>query len=211
MTTTIYWAIGEAGLGTLTIGGKTFDWWATIISNFSNSPCLLAMIQAFAEAMDQEQNIDNFYDWLWNIETAQGYGLDVWGRIVGTGRVVPIIKEQTYFGFAQMGAPGAAGFGQAPFYSGQPTTQNYALPDTQYRTVILAKALANICDGTVRGLNAILQLLFPGRGPCYVVDGLNMTMQYVFGFTLTAAETSIVTNSGVLPRPAGVASSFVFV
>ena len=204
-------AIGEAGLGTLIIGGLPFDWWATIQAQWANSPRLLAMIQAFAEAMDQTQNVSNFFDMIWNIDTAQGYGLDVWGRIVGVGRVIPISAQQTYLGFAQMGPPGAAEFGQAPFYSGQPTTQNYALLDTEYRTVILAKALANICDGTVRGLNAILQLLFPGRGPCYVADGLNMTMQYVFGFALTAPETSIVLNSGVLPRPAGVAASFVFV
>lgn len=203
-------AIGEADFGTLTIGGSPFNWWATIQSQYANSPHLLAIIQAFASAMDQTQNVANFHDLLWNIETAQGYGLDVWGRIVGVGRVIPISVQQTYLGFEQMGPPNASGFDQAPFYSGQPTTQNYALLDNEYRTVILAKALANICDGTVPGLNAILQLLFPGRGPCYVVDGLNMTMRYVFGFPLTAVETSIVQNSGVLPRPAGVTMSFVF-
>jgi hypothetical protein len=204
-------AIGETGLGTLIIGGLPFDWWATIQSEWANSPIMLALIGSFAAAVDQTQNIDNFYDWLWNVDAAQNYGLDVWGRIVGVGRVLPVSTQTTYLGFAQMGPPGAAEFGQAPFYSGQTITGNYALQDDQFRTVIFAKALANICDGTIQGLNAILQLLFPGRGPCYVADGLNMTMQYVFGFVLTPVETSIVLNSGVLPRPAGVAASFVFV
>jgi hypothetical protein len=76
---------------------------------------------------------------------------------------------------------------------------------------VLAKALANICDGTIQGLNSILQLLFPGRGPSYVTDGLDMTMEYVFGFPLTPVETSIVQNSGVLPRPAGVSATFSFI
>ena len=53
-------AIGEAGLGTLIIGGLPFNWWATIQSEWANSPRLLAMIQAFADAMDQTQNVSNF-------------------------------------------------------------------------------------------------------------------------------------------------------
>ena len=43
----------------------------------------------------------------------------------------------------------------------------------------------------------------------YVTDGLDMTMTYTFAFQLSPVQSSIVFNSGVLPRPCGVAASVV--
>ena len=57
----------------------------------------------------------------------------------------------------------------------------------------------------------ILLNLFPGRGSCYVTDGLNMSMEYKFEFPLTPVEVSIVTNSGVLPRPVCVSATVVII
>ena len=42
-----------------------------------------------------------------------------------------------------------------------------------------------------------------------MVDGENMTMQYVFNFTLSPVELAIVEESGVLPKPVGVAATVV--
>ena len=52
--------------------------------------------------------------------------------------------------------------------------------------------------------------LFPHRGNCYVVDGLNMTMQYFFAFPLSPVELAIVSQSGVLPKPVGVSATVDF-
>ena len=69
----------------------------------------------------------------------------------------------------------------------------------------MAKALANICDGSIPATNQILINLF-GQG--YVTDGLNLTMTYTFTAALTAQQLAIA-NSGVIPRPSGVAASVV--
>jgi hypothetical protein len=130
------------------------------------------------------------------------------GVFVGVGRVLNVATG-TYFGFT--GPSGASGdpYNQSPFYSGAPTTSNYALSDDGFRTLIYAKAAANITDGSVASINQILLTLFPGRGNCYVVDNLDMTMIYHFEFILTPVEAAIVSQSGVLPKPAGVSATIV--
>ena len=186
----------------------------TIMSQFSNSPTITQLITNFNTYIDPEANINAFYNMLWNVNTAVGYGLDVWGRIVGVGRVLQIATSD-YFGMK--GPSGASGlpFDQAIFYSGEPLTANYALLDDPYRTLILAKALFNISDGTISSINQILINLFgptgllPVAGNSYCTDGLNMTMTYTFGSALDPVQTAIVYQSGVLPRPTGVAATVV--
>jgi hypothetical protein len=187
-----------------------FDPWTTVISQYANSPTLDALILSFNAAVDQTENIDNFYDMIWNIQTAEGFGLDVWGRIVGVSRTVqlPLIGT-SYFGFNEAGSwqsfTGSVGGIGGTFFSGGILSQSVSLGDTQYRQLILAKAAANISDGSIESINEILLTLFAGRGDAYVIDGLNMTMTYRFLFTLTPIETAIVAQTGILPQPVGVA------
>jgi hypothetical protein len=156
--------------------------------------------------------MEALYDNIWNVSTAQGYGLDVWGRIVGIQRVIAI-QAAKFFGFEEQTPATVEPFGPGGvgcFYSGVPAASNYALSDQAFRSLILAKAMANISSSSVSSINTILRGLFPGRGNCYAVDGYNMTMQYKFEFPLTHVEYSIISTSGVLPKPTGVASSIVF-
>lgn len=201
-------AIGSLAIGVSPIGTVApFDWWTTVISQYANAPILTGILQSFFDAMDQTANVDAFFDMIWNVNTAQGYGLDVWGRIVGVTRIVPIPGTITYLGFEESATLGV--FGVGIFFSGSPLTNNFILSDDGYRLLILAKALANISDGSIKSINGLLLTLFPNRGNCYVTDGLDMTMTYTFAFSLSAVELSIVQNSGVLPRPAGVSVTVV--
>lgn len=197
-------AVGISPVGTI----SAFDWWSTIISEFANSPILTQLVSNFFQYVDQTANIEAFFDSMLNIDTATGYGLDVWGRIVGVTRALNVVSAGPNFGFAEA-LPGSEPFNQAPFYVGAPLTTNYELTDDAFRLLIFAKALSNISDGSVASINQLLLNLFPGRGNCYVVDGLNLTMEYAFAFTLTAVELAIVGQSGVLPRPSGVSATVV--
>lgn len=197
----------------------------TVISQYGNSPTLLTLINSYNDSIDPTNDIDNFYNDVWNIETAVGFGLDIWGVILGVGRVLQVASS-TYFGFTGVNgrteASGdALGGGpttpaESPFYSGQPGTNNYALADSAYRQLLLAKAAYNITSGSIPAINAILQALFvtnvPGRaGNAYCTDGGNMTMTYTFSMTplLTPVEEAIITQSGALPRPCGVSATYV--
>lgn len=181
----------------------------TIVSQYATSPTLVQMINAMSEWIDPAADIDAFYDLVWNVETAVGWGLDVWGRIVDVGRVVQVPTGDLYFGYNEATTASAEPFNQGVFFGGGGATDNYPLSDAAYRQLIYAKALSNICDGGMGAINRILRLLFPGRGNCYCTDGANMTMTYTFEFALTAVELAIVSQSGVLAKPAGIVSSIV--
>lgn len=183
------------------------DYTQTLLSQYANSPTITQMVAYMDGYYDPSANIDQFYDYVWNIDTAQGWGLDVWGRIVGVGRVLEVQASEV-FGFEEA-LPGASTFGEGIFYSGGPTSGNLALSDTAYRQLILAKAAANICDGSIPAINRVLMLLFPNRGDCYCTDGNDMTMTYTFSFALTPVERAIVLKSNALPRPAGVEATLV--
>jgi hypothetical protein len=192
--------IGVSPLGTI----APFDPWTTIISQYADSPILTSLITSFNAAVDQTENIDNLYDMIWNIQTAQGYGLDVWGRIVGVIRTVTFPTGASYLGFQEAGSS-FTGFGQGGLYSGgQGLTTNYLLTDYDFRNLILAKAAGNISNGSIQALNSILLGLFPGRGSVYVADNQNMSLTLTFPFVLTAVQLAIISLSGVLPIPAGV-------
>lgn len=205
--------IGEFVIGESPIGASPpkFNPWLTIISQYANSPTLTQLVENMLDYVDQTVNVDAFFDMVMNVDTAQGWGLDVWGRIVGVSRILNVQDAGTYFGFSEQGV-GADDFspgGMSPFYSGAPLTDNFALTDDAFRVLIYAKALANISDGSIPAINQLLVNLFPNRGNAYVTDGENMTMTYTFEFILTPVEQAIVESSGVLPKPVGVSASVV--
>jgi hypothetical protein len=196
--------IGVSAIGTI----QSFEYRRTIISEYANSVVLTQLIADFNDYIDQTQNLDAFYDLVWNVDSAQGWGLDVWGRIVGVSRTLHVVEDQEYLGFAEAGI-GSNPFNQQPFYSGAILTSNFQLSDDAFRVLIFAKALANISDGSIPAINQILLKLFRGRGNCYVTDGLDMTMTYTFRFQLTPVELAIIEQSGVLPKPTGVFAEVV--
>lgn len=191
-----------------------FDYWQTVLAQYANSPVMMSLIDSMNSALDQTGFFDSLYNNIWNIDTAQGVGLDIWGRIVGVTRNLQIASpvSSTFFGFQE---GGWLGFGQGPFFaggaagSGASLTTNITLLDNDFRTLILAKAGSNISDGSIRSLNNLLMNLFPGRGTIYVIDNQNMTITLEFLFALTPIEQAILTQQNVLPIPTGVAYSIV--
>lgn len=228
-------AIGRFEIGASPIGDiSLFDFWKTIASQYANSPRLITLIESFVDSIDKTRAFNEFFDLIWNVQTAQGYGLDVWGRIVGINRVLSI-QTGSWFGFKEPGD--AEGFNVAAFWNGKMATTNFRLSDQEYRRLILAKAMANICDGSIPQINAILRFLFPNRGGnAYVAEGAisewfgfteqrntfgfnqaalysgqtipHMVIEYTFGFQLTLLDFAII-QSGVLPKPVGVKASVV--
>lgn len=195
-----FFTLGVSPIGTI----SPFDVWSTIISQYANSPILDGILVSFNAAMDPEVDLDNFFDLMWNVLSAKGYGLDVWGRIVGVSRVLQL-QVGNYFCFAEAAQPQGFGFNQgAPFYVGAGLTNSFSLGDDDYRNLILAKAYANICDGSTKAINNLLLTLFLGLGDSWVTDNHDMTMTYTTSWVPTLVQLAIIENSGVLPRSTGV-------
>jgi hypothetical protein len=181
----------------------------TIISQYGNSATITQLIRDMNDYVDPRADFDAFFNFVWNVETAQGFGLDIWGRIVGIGRELNIGDVTQRFGFEEA-LPGSYPFDEAPFYDSSPSASNtYALSDDAYRKLILIKALANISAMNASSLNQLVKNLFVDRGRAYVNDLGAMQLRYTFEFLLTPVEFAIMTQSGAVPRPAGVKAFFI--
>lgn len=185
------------------------DYNKTIQFQFNDSPIIQLMDNMY-QYFDETVNLTNFYNYVWNVYTAEGFGLDTWGNIVNISRYLPVSNTE-YFGYSNQSGinTGWFGFNQAPFNdgsfnTGQTPIKLIKLTDQAFRQLILAKALLNISPTTIPAINQILMNLFPNRGSAYVEDLGNMQMRYYFDFELTPFELTIVNSGLALPRPTGV-------
>jgi len=184
----------------------------TIISQYANSPTLVQLITNMNEYIDPRSNLDAFFDFVWNVDTAKGFGLDIWGNIVGVGRLLQIPGNDPIVGFDNASFPKDwYPMSEGRFAIEGEVTTAFELPDDAYRVLILTKALANIITTTGPAMNQLLRNMFPGRGRAFVRDLGGMAMQFVFNFRLSTVEYAILTQSGALPHPAGVFFSVVVI
>ncbi|RAX13810.1 DUF2612 domain-containing protein [Photorhabdus bodei] len=187
---------------------------ATILAQYAASPKLNSLIRSFNAAVSSAEFINTFYDLIWNIDTANTYGLDVWGKIVNVSRRLTVNENAKYLGFGEalLSVPTTTdpnSFNQAPFYAGESKTKTIELSDQMYRKLIMMKAMSNISDCTIPNINRMLVYMFSNSGRAYVTDDGNMKMSYVFEFQLSTAELAIVQTSGALPYPVGVSVAIV--
>ena len=179
----------------------------TILSQYANSPVIVQLVKNMNDYIDQSTDFQNWYDFVWNVGTAQGFGLDIWGRIVGIDRVVELQDLTGFFGFeTQTRTNDYLPFDQGVWFSGS-NPLPYSQSDQLYRKMILVKALANISQCTAPAVNQLLQNIFVDRGKCYCNDLGAMTCKLTFEFTLEPVEKKYLDN-GIIPHPAGVLMTY---
>lgn len=101
-----------------------------ILTQYSGSPTITQLLSDFRDNIDPQADINLFIEKVMNIDTAEGIGLDILGRIIGMSRIVR--------------------------YGGETIT----LTDNLYRRLLMYKAFANISDSTMAMMNKMLNLLF---------------------------------------------------
>ena len=185
----------------------------TLMRQYGNSPTLLRLLDDFDQWCDLQAFRDGFLSNVWDISQAQGFGLDIWGRILGVTRKLYVVPEPIpgeTLGWATSDDAWEP-WSQAPFWGGNAggNLVLVTLPDASFRQLLLVKAASNIASVDAPSLNALVRSMFGSRGKCYVLYGsANMTMEYHFEFTPTALENAIIT-SGLFPVPAGVTATYI--
>ena len=185
----------------------SFDTWdiaETVQSQYATSKRMRAVIDAFWQAINPKADIDLLYRKLVNPRTAEGYGLDVWGRIVAIGRSYLAVDDGTpYFGFDP--PEGVKNerlntFGNAPFYK-----QIYGkvrLADPMFRTYVFLKALINIGDSSLASLNQAVKLLFPDADIQILHTG-TMVLRVLILSPLSESDKAALDNLPWLPAGVG--------
>lgn len=184
------------------------DLMRAILWQYEDSGNLKSLIQNKQEWINQYQT-GFWYEWyrdVFNIDTANKFGLSVWARILDISLGVDQDPQPAKFSF---------GFGQnhANFNNGNfGVLQSFrqALSLEQQRLVIRMRYFQITCRPTVPEINEFLAFLFGGQGPAYVLDNLDMSMTYVFGFSPSSELMYVLENYNLLPRPSAVDISMVF-
>lgn len=200
---------------------SNFDYTQTLLSQYCDSPTIVSILSSYSSAIDPNTDISNFYNNIWNIQTAQGQGLNDWGQIVNVSRYLLVPTTSNNLGFKEAfrigyETTGPQPFGQAPFGTGTQSTDTFALSDNDYRRLILVKAAANISGLSIPAINKLLQQFYgtsydgSPSGIAYVIDNEDMSITYQFDFIPSPVQLAIIESSGVFPRPAGVSVTVIY-
>lgn len=185
----------------------SFDTWdiaETVQSQYATSKRMRAVIDAFWQAINPKSDIDLLYTKLVNPRTAEGWGLDVWGRIVAIGRSYLAVDDDTpYFGFdPPEGVKNERlnSFGNAPFY--KTIYGKVRLADPMFRTYVFLKALINIGDSSLASLNQAVKLLFPDADIQILHTG-TMVLRVLILSPLSESDKAALDNLPWLPAGVG--------
>lgn len=180
----------------------------TIIRQYFTSPRMRRILEDFRDNLDGAPFVDMLTDMVLDPRTATGFGLDVWGLIVGVSRYLDVGQDK-FLGFSEASNLSSDTFNNAIWYNGQAITGNALyLADEMYRNMIFAKAWSNLSDCSIRSINGCLQMLFQDVGKVFARDNLDKTITFILNFIPNSAQIAIMEKSGVIPTPAGVVFNY---
>jgi hypothetical protein len=157
------------------------------------------------------ENFTQFFDeWVVNVfdlRTANEFGLSVWAQILGLPLSLIVPPNQgPQWGF------GPASNGRQNFNNGNFGTSQAGIGLTldQKRILLQLQYYKLISRCTVPEINQRLKAILGQFGSVYVLDSNDMQFTtYVFGFQPNSALQFVLENFDVLPRPAAVGVRFV--
>ncbi|UXY51320.1 DUF2612 domain-containing protein [Pseudomonas tohonis] len=141
-----------------------------------------------------------------DIDNAEGVNLDLVGKHVGQGRVLPGLAPRSLFGFQDVA--GAKGFGKGKWYRmGDPLGDSAVLDDDDYRFLIRCRIARNYQLGTIEDISAALRFIF--NSETVVFDQYDMSLTVVIRTDQVSDFKRYALNTlDILPRPAGVRIQF---
>lgn len=173
---------------------------ATVQSQYAASPRILALAAMYWELMDPADAVNLMIKRMIDPQTAEGYGLDVWGRIVGIRRsLVP--ADGRYLAYEPPAGDNDEGdsWNNAPF---NPLTAQGLAPDATFRVYVFVKAMLNIGNGSLASLNRYFSLLFPDSGIKVIHPGTMIIR--VLDYEAALTEADVYALKGIDWVPAGV-------
>ena len=151
---------------------------------------------------EQTEFWQSWYDDVFNLQTANELGLGVWGVILGIPLSIgqPSTGDRPVWGFGPYNRPfNRGGFGRG-------SSGVAGLTIEQKRLVLRLRYFQIVSDGSIPFANYTLREVF-GYG--YALDGLDMSMTYVFPAELSSQVRLVLEEFDLLPRPAGVKLNIV--
>lgn len=162
-----------------------------MIAQYANSPKFVKLVTGLREQFNNSKTIEDWFNVVYNIKTATGFGLDIWGSILNQGRTITYDNGGVEETVTLRGAQTVDGV-----YYSEVQIEEY------YRTVLFLKTMSYITNATINNLNNMLRFYFESN-KVYVYEHSTMGIRYVFEIYLTKLERAIFTSS-IMPKPTGV-------
>lgn len=160
-----------------------------ILSQYAASPRITGILKNFSNEMSPRSGALLFYEKIFDILTAEGIGLDIWGRIVAISRTI----------------------------ADQSSEVSLTLDDEYYRKLLLYKALSNINEATIPALTTLINILYSETGGVVInmedytqhTDGnyynqTPMRIRWVFNYFFTDTDIAVFRVAGTYNRGGGV-------
>lgn len=180
-----------------------------ITSEHNQKPKFMAVVEALAGTMVDQQNLLASMPGKFDLDNAVGDQLDTIGIWVGISRDVPVPLIGIYFSFDTDGIGFDQGSWKGPF---DPDAGLTRLDDDTYRLVIRAKIGANHWDGTLGASKSILDSIFGGGTFVFIQDNQDMSMTVAIAGAIPSAVFLSLLKNGVIPlKPEGVRIDVVVV
>jgi len=148
----------------------------------------------------QQEFWQNWVRDVFNIDTANRFGLGVWGRILNLPMQITSPADVGKFAWG-FGANNA-NFENGNFANIKANT--ISLDVEQQRLLIKLRYFQLTSTGTLPETNAFLAKVFADFGKVFVTDNYDMTITYFFERAIPSQLLMIFENYDLLPRPAGV-------
>lgn len=163
-----------------------------LLSQYAASSTIRSLLYTLRRELAPRPDYLLLYEKIVDVASAEGMGLDIWGRIVAIGRVIKDPK----------------------------TGVNLTLDDEHYRRLLMYKALSNINESTIPALTTLINILFPKvrggtvinvenyrqhtDGNYYNARGGIMRIRWVFLDFFDDLDFAVFRAAGQLNRGAGV-------
>jgi hypothetical protein len=149
----------------------------------------------------------NWYNDVFNLQTANDFGLAVWAIILDMPIVIqvnPVEPSRPTWGFEEF----HRNFERGNFFSGSGGPQ--VLTPNDARIALKLRYYQLISRGTVPEINEIGSKVFGDYGTMWVTDNNDMSIVFNFDFTPSAQLLLVIISNDLLPRPAGVSATYNF-
>jgi len=178
----------------------------SLLWEYNNAQKLQSII-ASKQAWFTSNQTDFWQSWITNVfdlRTANAFGLEVWSIILGMPLYLTVYPSvnNAYWGF---------GAYRANFTNGnfaQVNGGNVSLPLATNRLMLQLRYFQLCSSGTVPEINRFLKFVFAPWGTGYLADLGNMQQKFYFNFPITSDLQFVFQNLDLLPRPAGVSSTY---
>lgn len=164
--------------------------------------------------IEQSEFWQNWYRDVFNLITANDFGLSVWSIILNIPLFINTDPQNSgpIFGFNEdPSINNYVNFNNGNFSSLGTVT---ILSTEEQRLLLRLRYYQLISRGAIPEINTFLNNLFqtsgvPFSGHAWVLDGFDMTMTYVFDFYLPKIMRTVLQELDLLPRPAGVGLKYI--